>query len=501
MKKFLSLVISIAMLVTLISAMSVLVSAQSEPWDGLDFEDYAGGDGTEANPYLIANGYQFSNIIIETTMLDYDMAGVFFKLTDDINLGGASITPIKKFAGVLDGNGKTIFNFNISASNAAFIQNLNDGAIIKNLKIDYATISTFGNRAAALVSNLNTGALVENCEIGSNVTVTIGVESTASPILGSVVCFGLGGTIKNVVSSASVVFEVANKIVYGGGIIGAAGQDTVIENVIFSGSVVCESDNIVEGSETVLGGIIGSLGAKKTAATIKNAINLGTVKSTGVGGIAGGVIGLTSAAVSQADFAGTIENVFNKSTSVTGNTAQGTFVGTFQKPITLGGENVFITADGLDKAIGVAAEGVEAPAATAYKTALSDVDFEISEVYGNISAAISAAMPTWNTVEDVDYDPEIHGKPEDSTPTETDPITPEDTDPITPEDTDPITPTETDPQTPVETNPQTPAQTQKPSAGTEKPADDGGCGSVIASGLAIVAVVSLAGVALAKKRD
>ena len=91
--------------------------------------------------------------------------------------------------------------------------------------------------------------------------------------------------------------------------------------------------------------------------------------------------------------------------------------------------------------------------------------------------------------------------PVDSTPTETDPIIPEDTDPITPEDTDPITPPETDPQTPVETKPQTPAQTQKPSAGTEKPADDGGCGSVIASGLAIVAVVSLAGVALAKKKD
>ena len=97
--------------------------------------------------------------------------------------------------------------------------------------------------------------------------------------------------------------------------------------------------------------------------------------------------------------------------------------------------------------------------------------------------------------------PPTDWQPEESTPTETDPIIPEDTDPITPEDTDPITPTETDPQTPVETNPQTPAQTQKPSAGTEKPADDGGCGSVIASGLAIVAVVSLAGVALAKKKD
>ncbi len=60
-----------------------------------------------------------------------DFAGKQFILTDDIDMGGAEIAPIAKFAGVLDGKGYAISNYTVTGAvdgNAAFIA-VNTGVV------------------------------------------------------------------------------------------------------------------------------------------------------------------------------------------------------------------------------------------------------------------------------------------------------------------------------------------------------------------------------------
>ena len=73
---------------------------------------FAGGSGTSADPYLIANASQFLKIgtqEFQTKLLEGDNDNLYFKLTGDIDLsnqtGGYAI-PV--FSGTLDGNGHVI---------------------------------------------------------------------------------------------------------------------------------------------------------------------------------------------------------------------------------------------------------------------------------------------------------------------------------------------------------------------------------------------------------
>lgn len=102
-----------------------VVADATNTWNGTAATDFAGGNGTEANPYLIANADQlayFRNEVDGGRTFDNE----FVKLTANIHLSNVNFEPIgwgyeyndwnvgdqtgKPFKGTFDGNGKTIFD-------------------------------------------------------------------------------------------------------------------------------------------------------------------------------------------------------------------------------------------------------------------------------------------------------------------------------------------------------------------------------------------------------
>lgn len=97
-------------------------------WSEEVASSFAGGDGTEQNPYRISNAAELAYLakIVNTqsTAPEYK----YYVLTDNINLGYSEWTPIgvfdnenQYFCGSLDGNGYTISDLYISNVNANYI--------------------------------------------------------------------------------------------------------------------------------------------------------------------------------------------------------------------------------------------------------------------------------------------------------------------------------------------------------------------------------------------
>ena len=106
---------------TLTSRLSL---AASSGWDGVTVAtEFARGNGTAENPYVIEDGPEF---IYFKQILEGDSYETYYnkyyQLGDDIDLGGNTITPIgvsneeveRIFEGAFDGNGHFITNFKIS---------------------------------------------------------------------------------------------------------------------------------------------------------------------------------------------------------------------------------------------------------------------------------------------------------------------------------------------------------------------------------------------------
>ena len=146
-------------------------------WINHAAETYAGGSGTEANPYLISTAPQLAKMAYETRVNKERYNNTYFKLTDDIDLSGYNWTPIGaveyknkfyndtlSFAGVFDGNGHVIENMWISIPKYrnweyrglfGFVRGYSEQikAEIKNVAVLNATI---GNQAE---DTYNTGIL------------------------------------------------------------------------------------------------------------------------------------------------------------------------------------------------------------------------------------------------------------------------------------------------------------------------------------------------------
>ena len=117
-------------------------------------------------------------------------------LEKDIDLGGYTVKGIggdSNFAGTFDGQGNTVSNFQIDATNrnyyAGLFNQVSHGGTIKNLTVANATIK--GNSmVGAVASSLDSDAEISNCK-AINCTL-IGVKK-----VGSVVGYTAGSTAKN----------------------------------------------------------------------------------------------------------------------------------------------------------------------------------------------------------------------------------------------------------------------------------------------------------------
>ena len=123
---------SLALLLTLVLTLGCLLPSasmaegQAPAWNGIPATSFAGGSGTESDPYLISNGAELAYLaqkVNEDNTTQNPYRSAWYKLTADIDLGNQEWTPIGwnsstsyYFCGTFIGGGHTISHLKISGS-------------------------------------------------------------------------------------------------------------------------------------------------------------------------------------------------------------------------------------------------------------------------------------------------------------------------------------------------------------------------------------------------
>ena len=286
------------LVIGIIAASRCFANDVKDCWDGTVAETYDGGDGTQENPYQIANAEQLALLAQQTN--NGIGANAYYILIDDICLneegGRQNWTPIGMpnafFGGHFDGNGKTISGLchvqdETTSDPIVGLFGCTDGAEIKNVRLNMCEINSDAEYVGALVgyagrSNISDCSL-EDSYIFSGEGVVGGLIGYMGTPYGAIsddpdTCYLDGCFI-----SASVVVEGART----GGIV-AQCNSYITPNVPY---VVKNCVN--EG--TVLGrGETGGIGGWLFFTNVMGCTNHGSITGGSTGGIAGGLSYFTS---------------------------------------------------------------------------------------------------------------------------------------------------------------------------------------------------------------
>ena len=252
-----------------------------ETWFAHLDDSFAGGSGTQNDPYLIETAGQLA-LISKNASSNSNYSGVYFKQTANIDLSAYTWVSISMFSGVYDGNYKCITGLKNS-----FCSTLS-GATVKNLKLEDVNVVYESSNAGAL-ANIATSSTITNIEVLSG---NVEVKSGAT-MAGGVVATMVAGTISKCSNNANVSGPYMV-----GGIVGV-GSSTISS---------CYNTGAIQGSNLV-GGIIGNL-----IGDIKNCFNIGKItgSTTGIttnqatGGIVGAIQGTISHCVNKGTVSGSI---------------------------------------------------------------------------------------------------------------------------------------------------------------------------------------------------
>ena len=218
-----------------------------------------------------------------------DYAGETITLNRDIDLNNEEWTPIgqkagNKFAGVFDGNNKTISGLFITENNIAVTDTAFDkyvglfgaiaGGTVKNLTISG---SVTGKNAAGIVARMESGT-IENCE--SNVTVV----GTNAGKAGGIVCLTNTGncTIKNCINNGNVSGVTIGGV---GGIAAYVNDNTTISNCTNNAKIGSDTDKYSGG----IAGYVTTANGNYKNISIENCTNK---KSVTAYQEAGGIVGI-----------------------------------------------------------------------------------------------------------------------------------------------------------------------------------------------------------------
>ena len=358
-KKLLSILLALSLLLTLLPTAAL---AADGAWDGSIATAFAGGTGTESDPYQIADGAQLAYLASEVNKgQPYENA--CFVLTADIDLGNHDWTPIGNsfsdalfggtdysvFAGNLDGKGHTVSNISIGTEGAPLESDVFGlfgvtGGKLSNLNLDGVTICGTAKNVSGYVIGL-AGALsgsasgpVENCHV-ANLSMTMN-----TPDSGMAAAYWIGGLVGALdgqyIDECSVSGKITGKSGKGsiGGLIGELGKAAKI--TYSHADVALDVKPDYYGGANV-GGLIGKGNGEKDPETvISNCYATGNVTGGAYsGGFAGSLWGLniknyyatgdvTGAFASMATFAGTDAPAAYAYGSVTNCYTTGAVVGT-----------------------------------------------------------------------------------------------------------------------------------------------------------------------------
>ena len=360
-KRIGSVLLALALCLSLLPATAL---AADGAWDGSIATAFAGGTGTESDPYQIANGAQLAYLASEVNK-GQKYENSYFVLTADINLNNKDWTPIANsfsnalfggsdylmFSGNLDGKGHTISNISIGTESSPLESDVfglfgATGGKLSNVNLDGVTIygTAKNDNVSGYVIGL-AGALagsasgpIENCHVTKlNLTMN-------TPDSGTAAAYWIGGLVGALdgsqhieeCSAAGTIKELSGKGSIGG-LIGELGRAAKI--TYSHADVALDVKSHYYGGARV-GGLIGKGNGENNPETvISNCYAMRSVTGGAYsGGFAGSLYGLnikncyatgdvTGAAGSMGTFAGTDGSNIKEYGSVTNCYTTGTLSG------------------------------------------------------------------------------------------------------------------------------------------------------------------------------
>lgn len=150
----------------------------TDVWVGNIAEKFAGGTGTESDPYQISNGAELAYLAQQVNSGDKYSQGKYFKLTADIDLGDKEWTPIGKsgsknrlaFHGTFDGDGHTVSGLHINTTNGnlGLFGYTGNKAVVQNL-IVYGSVKSSSKATIGGICGSNNGS-IRACGFYGNVS-------------------------------------------------------------------------------------------------------------------------------------------------------------------------------------------------------------------------------------------------------------------------------------------------------------------------------------------
>ena len=307
---------------TRVERKSALTAVRAELYD-IDFAAglFSGGDGSEANPYLIASAADFKALATAVNSTDakygatsagtfFGSAGAHYQQTADIDFAdgeskgdlsdymiGSSSAPFKgSYNGKNGETQHTISNFAITGTDNTGLFGYCAGAVISNVKVAGASLTGVQN-IACIIGYANKGT-VSGCETTDDCSV-VATDANVAGISGN--CYG-GAEFNACINRASITVDGEEGNNFGGivgytdngklvgchnyGTISGTKQVGGISGRLNSGSITdCVNEGAVSGTGANIGGIVCTL----TAGTVSGCTNSGTV--TGGASYVGGVVG------------------------------------------------------------------------------------------------------------------------------------------------------------------------------------------------------------------
>jgi hypothetical protein len=229
------------------------------------------GNGTEAQPYLIASSDLLQKVNRLINSADASVRNAYrdkyYKLIVDIDMTDKTWVPLggsaaaTAFTGVFDGGNHRISNLSMSTATTSLgFFGYISGATIKDLSLEDCDIKSTTSSAAILAGISDGGSTVTNCQVSGTVSGT--------SILGGIVGWvydgitvkdcSVNGTITSVVVGSSGLGQIGGVI---GRLQGAAGATIIVENCTVAADITAEGSSAA--------GIVGYAMANNTVA-IKN---------------------------------------------------------------------------------------------------------------------------------------------------------------------------------------------------------------------------------------
>ena len=269
----------------------IILSASSS------FALYSGGDGTEANPYLISTDADIKNFQ-ENINAGEDETGLYYELKNDINLTGetdwiAIGSNSYPFTGHFDGKNYKIA-LNIDGTNDNDDKNIfslfgvisSDGEYaIKSLDVEGKLFcdeaDNNNNISAGGIAYYLISGVITDCSFSGDI-------SGQNGIYGGIVSKMSGGTVSN----CTVEADIFSNTGYLGGIVGSADAGIIknceiLQYSLLSGDV---DDSGAGKIVSVIGGIAGFSENSKVTLTVRDCIFNGQIIGSSAGGIVGNML-------------------------------------------------------------------------------------------------------------------------------------------------------------------------------------------------------------------